>query len=279
MLPVGQGDCVVMQCPNGHLVMYDCGSIDAQKAFTTEELKFAILKYVKAVTIFISHGDLDHYKYLPNLFPADGLVKIFIDYVIIGGDLEDYTQIQGWMHSVASKGKLYKINDGEECIGDCSDMLDRVPYHQTWTHQRTTLGDMNICRRQDINFDIIAANVRSPKNQKSIVLKATAGGRSMLLSGDIEGKAAEAVAKDVPDQLKSDVYQISHHGACDKANKCPWLEAIHLEEAFVSHAYAGQHSHPRCVAILKLLKLKSIATGHELSPLTHPLIYVRQNKD
>ena len=207
MLPVGQGDCVVMQCPNGHLVMYDCGSIDAQKAFTTEELKFAILKYVKAVTIFISHGDLDHYKYLPNLFPADGLVKIFIDYVIIGGDLEDYTQIQGWMHSVASKGKLYKINDGEECIGDCSDMLDRVPYHQTWTHQRTTLGDMNICRRQDINFDIIAANVRSPKNQKSIVLKATAGGRSMLLSGDIEGKAAEAVAKDVPDQLKSDVYR------------------------------------------------------------------------
>ena len=92
VLPVGQGDCVAMYCPNGHLVMYDCGSNSQQDALTSDEVKYAILEKVKSVTIFISHGDLDHYKYLPLLFPADGQVNI--DHVIIGGILEQYTKIQ-----------------------------------------------------------------------------------------------------------------------------------------------------------------------------------------
>ena len=76
-------------CPNGHLVMYDCGSSSRQDAFTSDEVKYAILEKIKSVTIFISHGDLDHYKYLPLLFPADGQVSI--DHVIIGGTSEQYT--------------------------------------------------------------------------------------------------------------------------------------------------------------------------------------------
>lgn len=141
---------------------------------------------------------------------------------------------------------------------------------------------MNICGTEDnTNFDIIAANVESTEtNQQSIVLKIKAVGRSILLSGDIEGDAAETVAQDskVRKQLKSNVYQISHHGACDKANKCSWLKAIQPQEAFISHVYNSKgkygFGHPRCVAISRLLSLGTIATGN----LIHPFMCGKKGK-
>ena len=39
VLPVGQGDCVVMCCPNGNLVMFDCGSRKVENDLTAEEVK------------------------------------------------------------------------------------------------------------------------------------------------------------------------------------------------------------------------------------------------
>lgn len=270
VLPVGQGDCVAMYCPNGHLVMYDCGTRSRQDALDIKELRDAILENVKSVTIFISHADEDHYKYLPDLFPA--VRQVPIDRVIIGGKPEDYTQIDGWIQDI--KDKVYTIK--EKCIGIGNCELQK--WSQTSTNSRT---DMNICDNQNISFDIIAANVGSDHetNQKSIVLKVTAGGRSVLLSGDIEGNAAETVASQVRDQLKSHVYQVSHHGACREANKYSWLKEIIPDEAFVSHGYnAFNWGHPCCVTILRLLSLTTIATGNPLKDLIHPFMCGKEGK-
>ena len=46
VLPVGQGDCIAMYCPNGDLVMFDCGSRNRQSALTADELKGIILNKV-----------------------------------------------------------------------------------------------------------------------------------------------------------------------------------------------------------------------------------------
>ena len=83
----------------------------------------------------------------------------------------------------------------------------------------TKLKDMNIWDiNSNVGFDIIAANVGEKKiNRKSIVLQVTAtkSGKtqSMLSSGDIEGNSAKTIAKVAQNRLKSDIYQISHHGA------------------------------------------------------------------
>ena len=110
MLPVGQGDCVAMYCPNGNLVMFDCGSSMREKGLTEEEVKGLLTnKNVQKVTICISHGDVDHYKYLPTVF--NDLTKI--DGVIIGGHPKDYDgseTIKKWMLALAQNNKLYAIN-------------------------------------------------------------------------------------------------------------------------------------------------------------------------
>ena len=94
----------------------------------------------------------------------------------------------------------------------------------------------------------------------------------MLLSGDIEGSAADTVARDAHKHLKSDIYQISHHGASTQANKFEWLDAIQPEQAFVSHAYRSQYAHPRCKAIRNLISLRSLLTRTTFSTTTHPFM-------
>ena len=101
--------------------------------------------------------------------------------------------IADWLQRVAAQNKLYAINRCNSCVGDCNDKLHTVQYPATKTCETTSnpmiqLEDMNICygsSKELITFDIIAANVGSTKNEKSIVLKVTAGSQSVLLTVDI----------------------------------------------------------------------------------------------
>ena len=62
--------------------MFDCGSSKPGDALTVLEVKELLNVYTKSKTIFISHGDLDYYTYLPTVFND----KTKIDRVIIGGE-------------------------------------------------------------------------------------------------------------------------------------------------------------------------------------------------
>ena len=265
VLLVGQGDCVAMYCPNGNLVMFDCGSLPHGNgnALTAEEVKEVLMDNVKKVTIFISHGDIDHYIYLPTVFDNINI----IDSVIIGGNPKDY-KAKMWMKDLAKENKLYAINNCKKCIRTCNNKLHIVKFQEgKWiaAEDMTTLEDMKICgNAENIAFDIIAANIGKDTNEKSIVLRVSAveseQTRSMLLSGDIKGIAARTVANYAHYNLKSDIYQISHHGASTGANKFDWLNAIKPKQAFVSHAYNNQYGHPRCEAIRNLINIGSILT-------------------
>ena len=278
VLPVGQGDCVAMYCPNGNLVMFDCGSSMREKGLTEEVKGLLMNKKVKKVTIFISHGDVDHYKYLPTVF--NDLTKI--DGVIIGGHPKDHDgseTIKKWMLALAQNNK---------CFQSCSDKLHIVklndlPNQQggNWVSDNivTKLKDMDICGNKNIRFDIIAANVGKQKNRKSIVLRVSAK-KSMLLAGDMEGSAAKTVTKASHNRLKSDIYQISHHGASTMANKFEWLDAVQPKEAFVSHAYKSKYGHPRCEAIRNLISIGSLLTNTIYFTHTHSFTCAeRRRKD
>ena len=142
---------------------------------------------VKRVTIFVSHGDEDHYKYLPTVF--DDINRIAR--VIIAGEPKRYAasdKIEKWMKTLANNNKLYAINKFKECIGTCNEKLHIVNFQPGLTNKddewiavdgMTTLKGMEICgNTADIGFDIIAANVgiknvgikNVVKNQESIVL-------------------------------------------------------------------------------------------------------------
>lgn len=255
-LPVGQGDCTIIQCPkpSGNIVVVDCGSAHGHHRFSAEEVRqFLGNEISKVVAIFISHPDKDHYSYLYQI-----IWKKNIKSIIIGGQMKDYKggkinkrRIYSWLKKYKKDNKLYTLNYGGPCIG----------YEDSFNNEHMHLLDF--CNNEKIKFKILAANVvndHSKKNGLSIVLKVVANRWSMLLPGDIEGEAATDIAKNknVRQELKSTVYKMAHHGASDKANRKDWLEQLNPKQAFASSAYKGSYYHPRCDTIKRLLELDTI---------------------
>ena len=60
-----------------------------------------------------------------------------------------------------------------------------------------------------------AAAVRTPHATTSLVLRISCGGKTVLLPGDIDQPAQGELLKD-PQQLRSDVLVIPHHGGWEK---------------------------------------------------------------
>ena len=253
-LPVGQGDCTFIQCPNGKLVVFDCGSSGGNGLSAAQIQAFLGTRIGDVVTIFISHPNQDHFNYLPDINWTSS-----VQYVIIGATLAAYnsprsTQIYNWLLNYNSMGKLYTVNGGSSCIGTC-----------------TVSSGTNFCSNSNVNFNILATNVGSTANQKSIVMKITSGGFNVLLSGDMEGAASTTIAGTpaVQPLLLSVVYQMSHHGASSQANRVEWLERILPQKSFASSGYNfGRCRHPRCDTLNRITNLNNsrlvAATAHPI---------------
>ena len=176
-LPVGQGDCTVVVCPedNGRVVIMDMGSSKPAwtpamvTEFLSQRINGAQSLYDRVSTIIISHGDKDHYNYINHVFPSrpPALQDVFL-----GGNKTDYTNAG----PVVNSGKV--LNNGTECRNtDCYD----------------TGFNENLCDSGGLDapvFRIEAANLGKTKNAKSIVLRISYHSKSALLVGDLNTEYA-----------------------------------------------------------------------------------------
>ena len=258
-LPVGQGDCTVIQCPrsSGNIVLMDCGTSSRQKnqLCPLEIQTFLGNQIDNVVAIMITHPDRDHFNYIPSINWNGCSIKA----VIVGGMKRNYYRsrnnefqaIHNFLTRAEMAQKLYTINNGQKCIGNCT--VNQI--------NTANIIDTNFCNNNNIKFHILAANINKRSNEKSIVMKIVVGQWSMLLSGDMEGSGATQIARSLGPALQSTVYKMSHHGASSKANHITWLKPIKPLYAFASSGYNhGNNRHPRCDAVRRLLSLGTIHT-------------------
>ena len=259
-LPIGQGDCNIIYCPNDqNAVLFDCGSTSSRDhpRFSPEFIQERFLSKVQYLTIMLSHGDQDHYNYLPRMFPVSDSAswKFKIQKIIIGGKRGDYSctsaKITPWLSEVQ---KLH------------------IPIEEAVEQKR-----LDLCADNSIHFDVISANKGKLKNEKSIVMKLSQVGceSSLLFTGDMEYEAANdlAITEPYKTQLQSTHYKVAHHGASSRANKENWVAAIRPVEAHISSAYIGSYGHPRCDAVRQIMNVESIGfTNLMFSSSTHPFM-------
>lgn len=95
-------------------------------------------------------------------------------------------------------------------------------------------------------------NLQAKKaNNLSCVLKVTAGGRSMLLTGDIELAAeSDLVARDAP-ALAADVLLVAHHGSRTSSSR-EFLAAVRPAIAVISVGYRSRFGHPSMEVLERL---------------------------
>ena len=98
-----------------------------------------------------------------------------------------------------------------------------------------------------VRFDILhprSAEARAKKsNDLSCVLKVSAGGRSMLLTGDIERPAESELAGKAAQALASDALLVPHHGS-RTSSSAELLETVRPAVAVVAVGYRNRFGHP-----------------------------------
>jgi competence protein ComEC len=211
-LDVGQGLAVLVRTANRSL-LYDAGPAFGE----TDSGERIIAPYLRAIgierldTMVITHNDTDH---------AGGAASV-------AGNFE----VDALQHSLpAGHPLLASIAGAQRCAAGMAWEWDGV--------------------RFAVLHPASAAARARKSNDLSCVLKVTAGGRSMLLTGDIERTAeAELVARDAAD-LESDVLLTPHHGS-RTSSSAGFLAAVRPSVAVIPVGYRNRFGHPNAEVVAR----------------------------
>ncbi|MDP3935948.1 MAG: hypothetical protein Q8Q56_03055 [Alphaproteobacteria bacterium] len=231
----GQGSCNLFVPENAAVPMlYDAGSsrrpIDPDgrkidKVLIIDEIVtkiHAVLPYNKRLVIVISHGDSDHYNYIPDILKGlDRTIKFFF---FLGGKKAPYSN--------AFKTSLNQIPQIKRSVYYAEDYLDQ---------------DMPTPEIDGYEASFLARLALDDKNSSSLVLRvrrATAPPSSplILFMGDAtDVTTAPIVAEDVANTL---VLLANHHGsATEGSNNQAWVDKT-CPDITVFSAAASHYGHP-----------------------------------
>ena len=271
-LPVGQGDCTVIQCPQGNggptkgvVTIIDAGSsnskgIDGQRVaefLAGTQLNFAV----------ITHSDKDHQSYMNTILKHYG--EKYKNKKIAKPKYKKPVTVYhpcawssyGIKNTYVKPIKVLKCAGIEDCKGKN--------------------GILKLCPRSSVTLSFVASAYggckgkgKKAKNEDSIISKITYNDVSILITGDFELKHnfMTRFLQTAGADLKSDIYKLSHHGAYNgKANQIEFLDAVSAKYVFSSSGY--KYGHPRCeIYEYYEEKLHDIVAKH---PYT---CYVNKNK-
>ena len=224
-LPVGQGDCTVIQCPKdskggkGLVTIIDAGASNKRGMGPEKVANF--LHGTRLNLVVLTHSDKDHHTY--------------IDFILGGYKMKVnvYHSCRWGSYNVKSRYAKHKKVDKCGSIKDCGVTLKLCPNAAvTLSVVASALGG---CKRNKAN------------NEDSIISKITYAGVSTLISGDFEGnkKFMEAFLAKGEADIRSNIYRLCHHGAYNgKANTKAFLNAVGAEYVFSSSGY--MYKHPSC---------------------------------
>jgi competence protein ComEC len=206
---VGQGMALLVETQH-HRLLYDTGPLYAPGASGATRV---ILPYLRGRGIgrldalVISHSDLDH----------------------IGG-------AEAVLQTVRVGQLISSLPDGHRLLGKTTKPA-RCSAGQAW-------------HWDGVRFEMLApdgasyANSRLKSNARSCVLRISAGGKAILLAGDIEA-AQEAALLDLDaDRLRADVLLAPHHGS-GTSSSAAFLRAVAPTVGIFQVGHRNRYRHPQ----------------------------------
>ncbi len=184
-LPVGHGGCVLIECPSGQTIMYDCGSFgDGNRAAQAVFATMSTRGLTRIDALLISHADSDHYN---GVIPL--LQRVPVGTVCMPRSFLDFDQplVESTCDAIAAAGTPIRIlAEGDSLRIDPEVSLSVLHPPDDF------VGEID--------------------NAESLVVLIEYAGRRVLLTGDLEGTGFTEVSRnDLGGPI--DVLQSPHHGS------------------------------------------------------------------
>ncbi len=192
ILAVGAGQCAVLRTPGGKVVLIDAGTQSGYDAFDRVLQPFLRTNRLPAPSAaFISHANTDHFNALAAMLKRDGIDTVYLNEYFgkdRNGEPPPRSEAQFMNLLKARAASIVRLSSGD---GRKISLDSRTEVEVIWPP----------ANRNDLSA-----------NERSLVLKITCDGRSILIPGDADEIAQAHLAK-MGDIVKADVLILPHHGS------------------------------------------------------------------
>lgn len=251
-LDVGQGDCTVVEFPDGELLVVDAGD-------GSWESNVALIRYLKGLdadepSLLVTHADIDHYGGFAQLIRCFGAKTLYLP--AVPSDAAQYREMLSEAERVGCPTVSMKRYD--------------VISHPS--------GAYLVC--------LSPYSEEAEENDSSAVLWLDYGGVSALFSGDISRAREERLlAEYLADERifdsgafrvelrETDILKVAHHGSADAVSE-GWLRLLGYDLAVISCGADNYYSHPSGEALAALVAASPDCTIYRTDELGNIVVAI-----
>jgi competence protein ComEC len=146
-------------------------------------------------------------------------------------------------------GGTESILRGLPVVNVISSLPDTHPMLQLAAHN-DACADGQFWEWDGVRFDMLhpdklhIADTVEHNNERSCVLRVSAGEHSVLLTGDVEKLAEARLLKLHPNELPATLLVVPHHGSASSSSSA-FVNAVHPQYAMFTSGYLNRFGHPK----------------------------------
>nr|WP_254505606.1 DNA internalization-related competence protein ComEC/Rec2 [Bacillus altitudinis] len=232
MLDVGQGDSLFIQLPyrTGHILVDTGGRLSFEEEPWKKRRKVSTIGdqtlipflhskgIAKLDVLILTHADQDHMGEAMRLIKRNKVKRLAIP-----------------------KGFARNPEDAQ-LLKEAADQ--RIPIDELERGDQLRIGGQK--------FDVLhpARDQVTSKNNDSLVLTFTLGGKRFMLTGDLEQEGERDIIQAYP-KLRADVLKVGHHGSKGSTSE-KWLQRLNPSYALISAGERNRYQHPHQEVLKKL---------------------------
>lgn len=255
-LYVGQGDCSIVEFPDGELLLIDGGD----GAWDKQNKLIRYVKGLKAekISYVITHADVDHYGGFQELIRIFGADTVYLP--VKGSWSGDY---QALLDQVERSGAAVQTLSRYDVIAHSSGAyLNCIsPYSEEYGED----------------------------NDSSAVLYLSYQGTNVLFTGDITSDREKLLAEEYSfDHTLFDkgvyrvrleeahILKVAHHGSASSSSRA-WLKLLGAQTAIVSCGRGNEYSHPSFYTLARLKEARPDCEIYRTDELGDVMVHITQN--